>query len=291
MPFNAVGTYYVHVKTDEKDESFEGIGGNTDNIATSDTIAVRTTPPSDLEVNNILHPQSIPSASNLAITYTVINNSSVPSNISSWTDLVYLSLNPVFTLNDAILLGKAVRTSSLAGNKSYTNQLNLPLPKELAGSYYVYVIADAYDLVNEFGGPGIDLKSNNLKRSSNPVLITESPTPDLVTTLARITPQNLQADSIGNLTVIIKNQGNGQMKDASSFLLELVEQTTGKTVKSYTSFTIPILKEKDSVRLNQPLLIPPVANGNYFFRVKLDPKNLIFERESLASKEDKFSLH
>ncbi|MFZ4634945.1 MAG: CARDB domain-containing protein, partial [Saprospiraceae bacterium] len=278
VPYNFYGTYYIHVRGDATDVVFEGVGGNIDNDASSDSLVVNILPPSDLSVSTTNAPFTIPSGTGLDITYSTVNNSSVATNVSSWTDLVYISTLPAFIVDSALLIGTYVRGAVLGGNATYNGSASKMLPPDILGYYYVYVYTDAYDHVHEYGGPVADYNANNLQRSAATFQITPAPTPDFIVSYASLDQDTIAADSLFNLNLQIKNQGTGAQAGDFQYQIDVLNPTTGDSVWTFGLFTVNGLGVGDSVARIQPLLTPPLSAGLYSLRIKVDPKNQVFER-------------
>src|SRR5262249_40631052 len=66
----------------------------------------------------------------------------------TWTDSVYLSSTPVWSI-DAELLGRVSFSGTLAKDQAYTSSLTASIPPTKLGQYYVIVRSDIYNQVYE----------------------------------------------------------------------------------------------------------------------------------------------
>ncbi len=96
----------------------------------------------DLKVTNITVPSGVTSGSTIPITYTVTNQGTRATRVSSWTDRIFLSEDPSLDIYDTVL-GQASYGQVLAAGASYTETVNVRVPGGIQGTFYILVYADS----------------------------------------------------------------------------------------------------------------------------------------------------
>ena len=166
----APGSYRLFLVTDSANAVYEAANeGN--NVSPPQPIAItRTT--ADLRVANVEGPSSALSEDTILVSWRVENTGGAAPNSTTWSDAIYLSTNSIFDTN-AVLLDLAQNATSLAPGAFYTNTLDVTVPVEIQGTYYVHVLADAAGEVVE------DNRANNTLAATNTLQVTLRPVPDL----------------------------------------------------------------------------------------------------------------
>src|SRR5262249_48272293 len=139
------------------------------------------------------------------IVWTVTNRGTRDTREEVWADNVFLSTDPSVDTGD-VLLGSSIRRGTLARDASYTTKLDVRLPIDVQGSFYILVFTDApllsrpqSDLVKEFRDEG-----NNITAAALTVLAT--PAPDLQVT-AVVAPDRVVAGQFFDLSYTLTNRG------------------------------------------------------------------------------------
>ena len=214
-------TFYVYVITDVLGAL---TAGNRDNDGSRDFFTTvgyedptnnegSTTMPviyrePDLQVTNLIVPTTAPrSGDTIPVTWTVTNVGNRDTRVGYWIDRVYLSSDPSLSSDDTEL-GEIGHYSILPTGQSYTITLDVPLPYDIGGNFYILVFTDA----NEYGAidvPGLSPdgsgamgrveefqgEGNNI--TAAPLPITANPLPDLqVTTVTATGPDSTQPDHV-----------------------------------------------------------------------------------------------
>ena len=105
-------------------------------------------PVSDLVVTTVNPPAGLVMVGETnTITYTVLNQSAATVS-GRWEDSVYLSADPTWDINDA-LLGKVTVARNLGPWESYSGSLTSQIPGVLPGNYYVIVRTDIRNYIPE----------------------------------------------------------------------------------------------------------------------------------------------
>lgn len=101
----------------------------------------------ELHVDTITHSDFI-GGEPVTISWTVRNDGTAPTpNGEVWYDRVWLSVENRVAAgdNDPILLGEFSNVSALAPGEYYTQTQSFDVPLSVSGTYYLFVITDAYD--------------------------------------------------------------------------------------------------------------------------------------------------
>ncbi len=178
LPVGAQGVWYVYVVPD-------GTGfhhpfampeaSRTDKLAVSSGFSVSLTPVPDLTVSNVQAPVTNLSGQPTVspVKWTVTNTGPGTTNVSSWTDAVYLSPDPTLG-SDATVLGTFVHNGVLGPGESYSNSEVVNLPVGVSGSYYFIVKTDLNGQVFETGST-----ANETASTPQPETVDATPPPEL----------------------------------------------------------------------------------------------------------------
>ncbi len=215
------GTYRLFVRADSANQVSELQQDN--NLAVSDaTVEVTALPLPNLVVSDLTYPtQPVPSSSLVDIEFTVTNTGTVATATTSWTDLVFLTLDrsmqfcgtcPANEANAqqmvpcnnncdqifANLPTDAVGFQNvryLPAGASYRQRIRYRLPSDTAGAYYVNVLADKADGVHPNSGVREVNKNNNILVAPTPIQVELEDQPDLQVIAGSITaPAIAQTD-------------------------------------------------------------------------------------------------
>lgn len=159
VPNNIYGTYYIVVQNDATNEVFENIGEDN-NFTFSEPMSIFLTPPADLMTAFVNCADTVSIRQIMPVTYTVINQGGVATPATGYWDAVYISALDTFNLQQATRLTRERRTVALGVGGSYTNTLNVTIPENAHGQYYIYVFTDEENQVFEHTNTG-----NNIRRS------------------------------------------------------------------------------------------------------------------------------
>ncbi len=153
--------------------SFNGCANQT---SSSNSFTTRILP--DLVVSDISTPGTVESATTFTVDYTVQNQTTGGSTESNWYDAVYISQDQVFDPAD-LYLGRVQNTTPVGSSGSYNQSLDVILPPEYDGSYYIFVKSDHYNNVKESDN------DNNITGQSSAFTVNRKALPDI--SLADIT--------------------------------------------------------------------------------------------------------
>ena len=218
------GPYYLIVETNA-DKAVDEYPNGTDN-----TLAVPITIdpllPSDPVVSHVVAPSQVIAGSTFQVTYTVTNLGLGPTDLSSWTDGVWLATdNHKYPYVTGTLLTQVAHggiLSNVAGDpdlpQSYTQTVTVTLPTNISGQMFIVPQTDLYQQLDATTLAGNvnpddpnDLRSDNFK--ATPITILGNPPPDLVVTAIQA-PASCPAGTVFPLSWTVTNEGAGPTEDA-----------------------------------------------------------------------------
>src|SRR5262249_39344348 len=123
----------------------------------------------------------------LTISYEVTNVGTVDTlpGQTNWSDMVYLSADPILSPQTDPFLGSSTHPGPLAAGAKYTGTFTTPhaLPRDLSGTYYVIVVTDAITDTRFPRGVVFEAdETNNTTASKQPIIIDQPPPADLEVT-------------------------------------------------------------------------------------------------------------
>ena len=271
LPEGISGVHYVHVLTDFFKQEYEHAAENN-NAGVSTAINVILTPPSDLIVSSLEIPASVTNGASFRVKWTVGNQGGSDAK-SPWKDVVYLSPNPTnLVLSETIVLGAQVRYQALTPGGSYPVSLNVKVPGQLAGPYYVYIHTDADQQVYEY-----NLDGNNTRRSEASINLLAA---DLSVSLVQYPSQGNSGDTL-TVSWTLKNTGEGKLP--AGYLTQTVWLSAQSAFNPGTA--VQIGRDSQQVELESgaglskklQLRLPNGIQGTYYLFVWADPNGQVFE--------------
>ncbi len=201
LPQNVQGVFQLAVTTNSTGTLYEG--GATANPTLSDptpiTLALPAEP--DLQVQSVSAPTTGQAGGTVSLSFTIINQGTVPTNAPNWHDSVYLSLHGTLD-GSATLLGRFANQSALDPNAEYQTQTgDLVIPQRFSGPAYLIVQTNSDDAVNE--GP-----NGNNNTFVWPITISPLPPADLVTGAVAAPDQTYDGTTI-TVQYTVSNKGAG----------------------------------------------------------------------------------
>lgn len=171
IPSGFAGENYIFVHTDWNNGVFEYQDDGNNLSPAGQPIAI-TNP--DFVVSSVGIPNSANSGKSIEINWTVANNGPGAALNQIWNDRVYISQQPAFDPNSAMLIGSFSRSGALPKDSSYVAAANYTLPNGIAGDYYVFVETNSDGRVFENQS-----SENNRGRSPAAMRVELSPWADL----------------------------------------------------------------------------------------------------------------
>ena len=314
IPQNLMGTYYIFVVTDANDALFidwslTGNGQNnapvpytpsitgipypyikawahnngnvlevSDNGQNHDNffykqLDIIMPPVPDLVVNQIIAPTNVFSGQQIYLPFS-IKNQGYTTATGNWSDAVYLSADTAFNPSTAILLGTYLRTQPLQPDSIYYKNVQVTIPSSIFGTFYIYVKTDATNQVFE------NVYENNNLTKSVPFQIFLTPPPDLVVLNVQA-PNIITNKDIVNISFSVKNQG--AIPTSNTSWVDNVYLSNASNYDLSNAFLIKSVQHQgdlgvDSTYIvNTSVTIPAGISGPYYFYIKTDANNNVFE--------------
>src|SRR5262249_34683564 len=159
-----------------------------------------------LQITDLQVPANpVSSGGTFDVSWTVTNAGSRDTRQGSWLDAFYLSRDPSLDNSD-IALGGLGHGQILKTGDSYTATLQLTLPENISGDFYIVGFTDAHGFdnssgaVQEFQGEGNNITSKPLK------VVLKSP-PDLQVRALDV-PQHAIAGQAFTVNYTVTNNGS-----------------------------------------------------------------------------------
>jgi RHS repeat-associated protein len=266
LPLILSGNQRIIVSTDASNQIPERLGTETNNTTIDDIpIAVSLKPLPNLQVSSVVAPPTAFSSQSTAIQWTVTNAGNAATSSPYWNDEVYLSLDNTFDNTD-IYLGQATNPSYLNAGDSYTNSLNVTLPRGVSGNYSFLVKTDVNNNVYNFGSGG-------------PTNVSLTLPPDFqVTTVT--TPSQAFSGQPLNLSWTVTNKGQGKNLETSWYdqvFMSADEVLDGSDRNLGTFYRSGTLNNDENYTTSQTVTLPIGVSGDYFFFVRTDAGNQVYE--------------
>ena len=272
LPANLKGQFTLFVVTDATGLVYE-YTFETNNVTVAPnlvTVAPRLFP--DLVVSDVSAPAAGSSGQPLGLSWTVMNQGGGGTDVSVWQDRVILSADTVLGNADDRDLGLFTRNGTLASGRSYTRSAQVVLPDGLSGDYYLFVVADALNNVDEFLNEG-----NNSGRTATPVAIALTPPPDLQVASITLPAEALTAGTL-DVTWTVANAGTGLAGGSWKDRVYLsADDQVGNDTLLGEFVQAGGLGPGASRSRTETVTLPQVADGSYHIVVVTDATNEIYE--------------
>jgi len=268
IPNYISGKYFFVVGTDRGNQEYEHASeGN--NTAGSDTIKVILTPPPDLIVEDVMANDTVSNSEDLRINYNVLNDGGTTTG-GGFYDLLFICPTTTFSSTLSQYIGTVYR-GALASHDTAKVSRDFKMPKGINGTYYLFVLTDYYNNINE------TTKENN-NTSSAFKLIFRSP--ELI--VQRVSVKS--TDTTGSTTPIswaVKNQGKGTdfqgLRNDSIFISKSATwKRSNSTAIGRLRYNFTILPN-DTLSRSTIVTIPDGFDGNRYFYVVTDASSEIYE--------------
>lgn len=198
------GTYYLVVVTDARSNVDEH-DNESDNSRISGPIAISYVPypRPDLAVTNIVVPTMGWAGNNITVSWTVNNAGDAAANASGQpVDWIIMSTDSIADPHERIYLGGDIIGQSLDPAASYTQTVDVPVPIDSTGKYYLFVWTDV-DLY--FDDPELENNFSEIR----PIFINIPPAADLAVTSVSATSDSVIAGTALNVQWTVTNEGAG----------------------------------------------------------------------------------
>ena len=173
LPIGVFGDFYIFVRTDTYNQVFEHAFESNNTGFDAIPLRINLTPPPDLVVSSVIAPDNALANHILTVTYQVANEGASVTPNPSWLDRLYLSTDPVLSLDTDLALGTMTHYGVLEPGEEYQGIIQAQLPVSISGTYYAIVVSDYNAQVFELD------RTNNVLADVGPIQIDFRP-PDLV---------------------------------------------------------------------------------------------------------------
>ncbi len=276
LPEDAVGTHYFIVVTDATNQVPE-TGGEDNNARSSSVTDINLTPPADLVVTTVTSPSNALEGEPIIIGWTVKNQGTGPTRVSSWKDQIYLSLNNRDIDPSDTLLTTVNHDGVLVVDGQYqVRDFSVLLPENKVGdTAYIIVRTDSANRVYEHSFEG-----NNDTASDPPTKISLRPRPDLAVDTITV-PSTATAGQ--PLRVSYKVVNNALTDTRQNVWQDSIYLSTDRVLNVGTDLLLAnrsrtgVLRGEQSETRTYDLVLPNTLTGNYFVIVAADSGNQVPE--------------
>jgi len=237
----------------------------------------------DLTVSSVIAPGTAFSEETIEVEWVINNAGQGNTGDKDWYEGVYLSLNPIFNVNDAQYIKGLPNVKALSAGEDYTQTTSITLPRGIQGDYYIFISVDAGRRILEGN------ENNNVISHSDPIEVKLKPPPDLqVTSIAA--PLNSFSDEPIDIRWQVANKGTGNTETTEWTDVVYISATEEFNSTSATQLGVFMhqgaLAPEESYERTASVIIPRSFNGTYYFFVRTDTRDRVFE----PSKEDNNTL-
>jgi subtilase family serine protease len=248
------------------------LNGCTSTESTVQQFTLRNVP--DLLVQQINHPSSVFSETDLSFSWKIINQGN-GATYSNWSERVLLCTTPVPNNVDDIHIGNYANFSALNPGQVYDAPTKtFRIPQGLQGTHYLVITTDAYNAMVESS------ETNNVK-ASLPINILLSPPADLQVTTLVVAPTNAFSEDSLTVNWTVTNRGGGATRTGNWY--DQIYLSTNPVFNVNGSIALSgrshngILAPNAGYSSVQKIKLPVNISGTYYVHVVTDFYNQIYE--------------
>ena len=264
------GNYYLLVQADAL--TTEPEINESNNVTAGEPVSIALPPLPDLVVSDIVAPVEAIAGQQIPLSWTLTNQGTAAAS-GPWTDRVYVSNDPAWDGGDRYL-GEFTFTGEIAAGQSLTRTQMVSLPIDLQGQFWTIVQTDVYNQVFEHAND-----ANNLTVDDSPMAVLVPPIPNLqVASVTAPAEAFSSQQKVVEWTVI--NTGTGATNAPiwyDAVYLSLDTTLDGADVWLGTAANPSYLGVGESYASSLTVTLPQGIEGNYYFLVKTDYYNSVFE--------------
>jgi subtilase family serine protease len=281
VPNGLSGNYYLLMVADHKNynrdknlkDNYKTITytENGQPTPTPKPINIFLPPSADLTVTSFQHPTTGDAGQPIHISWTILNQGPGATTKGGWTERVYLSADNKVDGGDKVLASYA-RKGDLASNGTYQDSLDITLPRDAAGNYYILFQTDNNNGVYEH-------EAENNNTASGTIFILQPAPSDLIVSDVTALPATV---SIGGpitiqwtLSNLGANAATGKLKEGIYLSKDTVWNK--EDLLLYTSDAHIQLPPQGSEQHSQQIKVTGLSAGQYYALVRTDLADNIFE--------------
>jgi hypothetical protein len=268
------GNYYIYVAADagNRVNGTACVVNNQGRSTVPLTVNVGAHP--DLVVSTVGIPGTAYAGQPMSVSWTVTNAGSATAN-GPWLDSVYLSPSGTLNSGNRVFLGSYAYNGSLAAGAAYNQTTAFTLPNTTHGNFYVFVVTDSTNAVNECQG-----ENNNVTGSSSLVNVPVTLYPDLKASAVQV-PGSAYAGQTVNISWIVTNQGTDATPSSTvwndAVFLSKDQVLDPRDTRLGTFARPSSLGVGQSYTNSVTVQIPAGAAGPYYVLVLADSGGSLFE--------------
>lgn len=269
IPVNYSGNYYVLVRTDHYNQVYEH-ASESNNTGASDTLKVILAPPPDFVVNSLTIQDTASNRTWVNVGYTVENFGAGSNYNTTWYDRVYISHKSTFNKDSSQIIYTAWRSGTIPAFGSQRYNVNVLIPSNINGPYFIYVETDLFNHIFEYNN-----EDNNVSAGSSIQIVS----PDLIVRNVQLPVEDSSGKAI-QLKYHIVNNGPGQLVNSavgdSIFISSDSVYGSGAQFIGRTSGNLSLVSG-DSAMRTVMVTIPDGLSGTNYIHVVTDRPNKVFE--------------
>jgi hypothetical protein len=274
LPSCLSGSYFIYVVADVSNSVNSSACQVNDQARSAGPLTVNEGAYPDLVVNSVAIPATAYAAQPMAVSWTVANTGSATAN-GPWLDSVYISTSATFNANNSVFLGNYPFTGTLAPGATYSQTTSFTLPDTTHGNFYVFVMTDSGNALNECQG-----ETNKVGGSSSVVNVPVTLYPDLKVTAVQAPASAFAGQSV-NVSWVVTNDGTDATPPSAVWndaVFLSADEVLDPSDTRLGNFASPIsLGVGQSYTNSATVQIPPSAAGPYYILVLADSGGSLFE--------------
>ncbi len=275
LPLTLSGLWYAIVVSDHYGQVFESDDANNTRLSRM-LIDVAQAPPANLTVLDVIAATTATAGQPIAVSWTVRNTGAGSTNVASWPDNLYLSLDQFVDVATDRFLGSYQHAGFLATGEEHVVSQEFLIPSGLAGTYFVVLRTNPNSLVYE-AGSSVDNDGSTAVLSH----IALPPISDLQVTdvtgpatAVMGNPMNVSWTSTNNIGSTITGQWRDSIYLSADNDLDASDKLLGQPIN-----TAGTLLVGGTHTQNATLTAPGVMPGAYHVLVRSDALNQIPEQD------------
>ncbi len=234
------------------------------------SLSIRELP--DLLMTGVTGPDTVFSATDFEVDFTVLNQG--PGSVSggSWYDAFYLSSDNTLSGEDR-LLGQLERSQVLKADSSYESSITLTIPTDYAGNFYLIGTTDRGNRIPE------EDNANNNFSPAPAIHVIAKPLPDVQVTGIAADRINYQPGDTIEVSWMVRNPGDADASGRWTEKVSIVSLSGIRLDLSGTPSFNGLLEQGGELNRTHSFIIPQIVNfsGEAYVEVALFPSAELLE--------------